>query len=119
MIRMDGGNRFKLGLFGFNCSSGLAMTKAPERWEASWENNLTAARLAEAAGLEFVLPIARWHGYRGETDSEGTSFETLSWASGLLAATAQISVFGTVHVSLINPVFAAKQIVTANHIGRG
>ena len=47
----------------------LTMTKAPERWEATWENNLAAARLADAAGLEFLLPVARWHGYRGETDT--------------------------------------------------
>ena len=37
--RMHSGNVFKLGLFGLNCSGGLTMTKAPERWEASWENN--------------------------------------------------------------------------------
>jgi FMNH2-dependent dimethyl sulfone monooxygenase len=40
-------------------------------------------------------------------------------ASGLLAATAGISVFGTVRVGLVNPVFAAKQVVTAHHIGAG
>lgn len=119
LTRMQSANRFKLGLFGMNCSGGLTMTKAPERWDQSWENNLTAAVLADEAGLEFLLPIARWHGYRGETDTEGTSYETLSWASGLLASTRAISAFGTVHVALVNPVFAAKQIVTADHIGKG
>jgi alkanesulfonate monooxygenase SsuD/methylene tetrahydromethanopterin reductase-like flavin-dependent oxidoreductase (luciferase family) len=117
--RMHGTNKLKLGLFGLNCSGGLTMTKAPERWDPSWHNNLTAAKLADEAGLEFVLPIARWLGYQGDTDTEGTSFETLTWASGLLAATDEIAVFGTVHVGLINPVFAAKQIVTAHHIGAG
>ena len=117
--RMQGANKLKLGLFGMNCSGGLTMTKAPERWDQSWDNNLVAARLADEAGLEFLLPIARWHGYRGETDTEGTTFETLSWASGLLASTQGLSVFGTLHVSLVNPVFAAKQIVTADHIGSG
>jgi alkanesulfonate monooxygenase SsuD/methylene tetrahydromethanopterin reductase-like flavin-dependent oxidoreductase (luciferase family) len=112
-------NRFKLGLFGLNCSGGMTMTKAPERWEASWENNIKATRMAEAAGLEFVLPIARWHGYRGETDTEGTTFETLTWAAGLLSATTDIVAFGTVHVPLINPIFAAKQCVTADSIGQG
>ena len=85
--RMQNANRFKLGLFATNCSGGLAMTKVPERWDASWDNALTANRLAEAAGLEFTLPIARWHGYRGETDTEGSSYETLTWAAGTLAAT--------------------------------
>lgn len=117
--RMYNRNRFKLGLFGPNCSGGLTMTKAPERWDASWANNVAAARFADEIGIEFVLPIARWHGYRGETDTEGTAFETLTWATGLLAATREIAAFGTVHVSLINPVFAAKQIVTADHVGKG
>jgi alkanesulfonate monooxygenase SsuD/methylene tetrahydromethanopterin reductase-like flavin-dependent oxidoreductase (luciferase family) len=117
--RMDGPNRFKLGLFGMNCSGGLTMTKAPEYWDPSWQNNLAAAQMADQAGLEFLLPIGRWHGYKGETDTEGTTFETLTWAAGLLAATEAISVFGTVHVALINPVFAAKQMVTADHIGAG
>ena len=63
--RMYNGNRFKLGLFGMNCSGGLTMTLAPEYWEASWENNLKAAQLADDAGLEFILPIGRWRGYGG------------------------------------------------------
>jgi alkanesulfonate monooxygenase SsuD/methylene tetrahydromethanopterin reductase-like flavin-dependent oxidoreductase (luciferase family) len=116
---MYGSNKFKLGLFGMNCSGGLTMTMAPERWDASFENNLTAARLADEAGLEFLLPVGRWHGYGGATDTAGASFETLTWASGLLAVTGGICIFGTVHVSLLSPVFAAKQMVTAHHIGGG
>jgi len=119
ITRMDNGNRFKLGLFGMNCSGGLTMTKAPQRWEQTWDNNLKAARLAEDAGLEFLLPIGRWHGYRGETDTEGTTWETLAWATGLLAATSEISAFCTLHVAFVNPVFAAKQMVTADHVGHG
>ncbi len=117
--RIFNGNRFKLGLFGFNCSGGLSLTKAPERWDASWEHCVRAARLADDAGLEFLLPIGRWHGYKGEADTQGTTFETLTWACGLLALTRGISVFGTLHVAFVNPVFAAKQIVTADHIGQG
>jgi alkanesulfonate monooxygenase SsuD/methylene tetrahydromethanopterin reductase-like flavin-dependent oxidoreductase (luciferase family) len=116
---MFNANKFKLGLFAPNCSGGLTMTKAPERWEASWDNNVKAAQLSDEAGLEFILPVGRWHGYRGETDTEGTSFETLTWASGLLASTRELCVFGTLHVAFVNPVFAAKQIVTADHIGKG
>jgi alkanesulfonate monooxygenase SsuD/methylene tetrahydromethanopterin reductase-like flavin-dependent oxidoreductase (luciferase family) len=117
--RMFNDNRFKLGLFASNCSSGLTMTRAPERWDASWDNNLAAAKLADAAGLEFLLPVARWQGYGGETDPEGSALETITWATGLLGATEGVTVFGTVHVAFIHPVFAAKQIVTADHIGHG
>jgi FMNH2-dependent dimethyl sulfone monooxygenase len=116
--RMQNGNRFKLGLFGMNCSGSVATT-APERWNAGWPENREAARLADAAGIEFLLPIARWLGYGGVTDRQGTSFETLSWASALLAATNDIVAFATVHAPLVNPVFAAKSCVTADHVGRG
>ncbi len=115
---MQNGNRFKLGLFGMNCSGSVATT-APERWNAGWPENREAARLADAAGIEFLLPVARWIGYGGLTDRQGTSFETLSWASALLAATKEIVAFATVHVPLVNPVFAAKSCVTADHVGRG
>jgi alkanesulfonate monooxygenase SsuD/methylene tetrahydromethanopterin reductase-like flavin-dependent oxidoreductase (luciferase family) len=116
--RMQNANTFKLGLFGMNCSGSFATT-APERWLAGWDENLQAARLADEAGLEFVLPIARWIGYGGQTDRQGTSFETLSWASALLAATDDIVAFSTIHVPLVHPVFAAKSIVTADHVGQG
>ncbi len=119
-ISMFNANKFKLGLFAPNCSNGLAMTTVPERWVASWENNLALAHLAEAAGLEFILPIARWHGYDGaEVTTQESTLETITWATGLLASTSRLSIFGTVHSPLINPIFAAKQIVTADHVGRG
>lgn len=116
---MDNDNAFKLGMFAFNCSGGLTMTKAPEFWDASWDNNVRVAQWADEAGLEFMLPLGRWLGHGGETNLQETCFETLTWSSGLLGATKGISCFGTLHVSLIHPVFAAKQIVTADHIGKG
>jgi FMNH2-dependent dimethyl sulfone monooxygenase len=113
------GNNFKIGLFASNCSGGIAATNVKERWKPSWENNLELAQIADEAGLEFMLPLARWAGYGGETDHNGTSYETLIWAAGLLSATKRIIAFSTLHVAMINPVFAAKQMVTADHIGAG
>ena len=118
--RMYNANRFKLGLFAPNCSNGLAITTVPERWDASWDNNVALAKQAEAEGLEFILPIARWHGYDGEkVSTQSETFETITWATGLLALTQEICFFGTIHAPLINPVFAAKQIATADHVGHG
>ena len=116
---MFNANKLKLGLFAPNCSSGIAATMVPERWEASWENNLALTRLVDEAGIEFMLPLARWKGYGGETDFQSSSLETITWACGLLAQTSQITVFGTVHVPLVHPIYAAKQMVTADHIGSG
>jgi dimethylsulfone monooxygenase len=118
-IDLYNGNGLKLGLFGANCSSGRAATKVPERWSGSWDDNLQLARLADDAGIDFMLPIGRWRGYGGETNFEGNSFETITWATGLLAQTKRLNVFGTVHAPLIQPIFAAKQFVTADHVGRG
>jgi alkanesulfonate monooxygenase SsuD/methylene tetrahydromethanopterin reductase-like flavin-dependent oxidoreductase (luciferase family) len=115
---MQNGNKFKLGLFGMNCSGSIPTT-VPEAWKAGWSENREAARMADAAGIEFLLPIARWVGYGGKTDRQGINFETLSWASALLAATKDIVTFATVHVPLVNPIFAAKSCVTASHVGQG
>jgi alkanesulfonate monooxygenase SsuD/methylene tetrahydromethanopterin reductase-like flavin-dependent oxidoreductase (luciferase family) len=114
-----GSNKLKLGFFSPNCSGGMSVTKAPERWVNSWDNNIALAKLADAAGIEFLLPIARWIGYGGETDFHGSVLETLTWATGLLAHTQRINVFATVHTAFIHPVVAAKQLATADQLGHG
>lgn len=112
-------NRLQIGLFGANCSSGRAVTKVPERWSGNWPDNRRLARMADDAGIDFLLPIGRWKGYGGDTDYQGATLETITWASGLLASTRRVTVFGTVHAPLFNPVIAAKEMVTADHIGEG
>jgi alkanesulfonate monooxygenase SsuD/methylene tetrahydromethanopterin reductase-like flavin-dependent oxidoreductase (luciferase family) len=116
---MHNANRLKIGMFGSNCSSGRVVTKAPHRWSGNWADNLALARMADDAGIDFMLPLGRWKGYGGDTDYQGETLETLTWASGLLASTRRITVFGTVHAPLFNPVIAAKAMVTADHIGQG
>jgi alkanesulfonate monooxygenase SsuD/methylene tetrahydromethanopterin reductase-like flavin-dependent oxidoreductase (luciferase family) len=118
-MAMYNDNALKIGLFGANCSSGRAVTLVPERWSGSWADNLRLARMADDAGIDFMLPIGRWKGYGGDTDYQGATFETITWATGLLAATRRLTVFGTVHAPLFHPVIAAKQFVTADHVGEG
>jgi dimethylsulfone monooxygenase len=116
---MGSRNRLKLGLFGANCSSGRAVTTVPERWSGSWPDCVRLAQMADRADIEFMLPIGRWKGYGGDTDYQGETWETVTWAAGLLAKTAHLTVFGTVHAPLFAPLVAAKQFVTADHIGEG
>jgi dimethylsulfone monooxygenase len=116
---MHGGNKLQIGLFGPNCSSGRAVTLVPERWSGNWPDNKKLAQLSDDAGIDFLLPIGRWKGYGGDTDYQGTTLETVTWATGLLAVTRRITVFGTVHAPIFNPVVAAKEMVTADHIGEG
>jgi alkanesulfonate monooxygenase SsuD/methylene tetrahydromethanopterin reductase-like flavin-dependent oxidoreductase (luciferase family) len=118
-LSMGNDNELKIGLFAANCSSGRAATKVPERWSGSWDDNLKLLRLADEAGIDFMLPIGRWKGYRGETNFHGAVLETITWAGALLAHSERITVFGTVHAPLLHPVFAAKQFATLDIVGRG
>ncbi len=116
---MHGPNRFKLGVFSFNADGGLTITRVPERWPATWEGIAATARIADAAGLEFLLPIARWKGFGGALNSRETSYETLTFAAALSGVTRNIAVFSTVHVPMVHPVFAAKALATIDHASGG
>jgi alkanesulfonate monooxygenase SsuD/methylene tetrahydromethanopterin reductase-like flavin-dependent oxidoreductase (luciferase family) len=116
---MHNANTLKLGLFSPNCSGGMAVTKVPERWDASWDNNVALARMADGYGFEFLLPIARWRGYGGDVNFQGNTLETMTWSAGLLAATEAITVFCTAHTSFHHPLVAAKMLSTIDQIGHG
>ncbi len=116
---MHGPNRFKLGVFSTNADGGLTMTKVPERWPATWADVVRSAQIADRAGLEFLLPIARWKGFGGETNSREWSFETLTFAAALAGVTETIALFSTVHTPMVHPVFAAKALATVDHASGG
>jgi dimethylsulfone monooxygenase len=114
-----GPNRFKLGIFSANCDGGLTMSLAPERWRAGWDDIVAMSRIADAAGIEFILPVAKWRGYQGKANVYGRSFETLTHGAALAALTKRIGIFSTVHVPLVTPAFGAKAIATIDHISHG
>ena len=116
---MHGPNRFKLGLFSTNADGGLALTRVPERWPATWESIAASAKMADRAGLEFILPIARWKGFGGELNSREISMETLTFAAALAGITERIAIFSTVHVPMVHPVFAAKALATIDQASGG
>lgn len=116
---MHGPNKFKLGVFSMNSDGGLALTKVPERWPATWPDIVAAAQMADRAGMEFILPIARWKGFGGEMNSREWSFETFTFATGLSGVTQRIALFATVHVPMVHPVFAAKALTTLDHASNG
>jgi dimethylsulfone monooxygenase len=69
-ISMFNDNKLKLGVFAANCSGAMAVTKVPERWDASWQHNRECAIMADQAGIEFMLPIARWVGKQRSTSGQ-------------------------------------------------
>jgi alkanesulfonate monooxygenase SsuD/methylene tetrahydromethanopterin reductase-like flavin-dependent oxidoreductase (luciferase family) len=116
---IHGPNPFKLGVFSANADGGLTLTTVPERWPARWPDIVSVAQMADRAGLEIFLPIARWKGFEGATNSREHSFETFTFAAALAAVTEHIGIFATVHVPMIHPVYAAKALASVDHIGNG
>ena len=114
-----GGNKLKLGLFGVNVSNGCAITKVEERFHATWQETLAIAQTADRYGYEALVPVARWKGFGGATNFNGTNFDTYTWAAGIAQATQRIGVLTTSHVPTVHPVMAAKQATTVDHISDG
>ncbi len=90
---------------------------APDEWP--YETNKKIALAAEEAGLHFLFPVSRWRGFGGKTNYLGTSLETMTWASALLAVTQKIHVYSTVHIPVFHPLVAAKMGASLDHIGNG
>ncbi len=114
-----GANKFKLGLFNANCDGGFAISTAPERWRCEWDDVVKACVLADEAGIDFILPVAKWRGLGGTADNLGRSFETLTHSAAIGALTRRIGLFSTVHVPLATPAFVAKAIATIDHVTHG
>ena len=112
-------NKLKLGTFSANCSGGMAVTKVEERWDNNWDNNIDLVQQCDEAGIEFMLPIARWIGYGGDTDFHGNVLETVTWAAGLAAHSSKIQVFATVHTAFNHPIVTAKQLATLDQLSGG
>ena len=111
---------FLLGTFASNCSGGMTVTKLPERWVGSLgQQSMRLAHLLDEAGIDFMLPIARWIGYGGETNFHGNVLETMTWAAGPCRSPQTSTVFATTHVAANHPVVVAKQLATVDEISRG
>jgi alkanesulfonate monooxygenase SsuD/methylene tetrahydromethanopterin reductase-like flavin-dependent oxidoreductase (luciferase family) len=113
-------NRLKLGVFHVNCTRGGTPTLAEGSIDRlNWPQQVRIAQAAEAAGVEAIIPIARWRGYGGPSDFNGEQFEAFAWAAGIAAVTSRLLVFSTAHVPLAHPVQVAKEVATVDHISGG
>jgi alkanesulfonate monooxygenase SsuD/methylene tetrahydromethanopterin reductase-like flavin-dependent oxidoreductase (luciferase family) len=112
-------NRMKIGIIAMNCSHGSTITTAENAWEMNWSDTEEVVTMADRAGFEVLLPVARWKGYGGPTNFNNRTFETFNWAAAVSAITDHSCIFSTAHVPLIHPVAAAKQCATIDHISGG
>jgi len=116
---LSSSNRLKLGVFGVNVSSGCSMTDMPETIKVEWDESVRIAQLAESAGIEGMVPVARWRGMGGDVNFNHRNFDPFTWAAGLAAVTNDIALFSTFQIPTVHPVRAAKEVATIDHISGG
>ncbi len=111
--------RLKLGTFQTNLDSGCVMSDLDGRLDINWPNTIALAKLADEMEFEALVPVARWHGWGGDTNPQGPGFEAYTWAAGIGASTTKAGVFATSHITINHPVIAAKQSAVVDHITGG
>jgi FMNH2-dependent dimethyl sulfone monooxygenase len=111
--------RLKLGTFQTNLDSGCVMSDLEGKLEISWPNTVALARLADEMEFEALVPVARWRGFGGATNPQGSGFEAFAWAAGISALTKKCGVLSTAHMSINHPILAAKQGAVIDHISNG
>ncbi len=113
------GNKLKLGTF---CTNTIAnMTFVPELLQPTWKNTLAAALIADEAGLEAIVPIARWKGYLDDRPDHQSNavLDVFTWAAAMAQATKNTCVFATSHAPTMHPILVAKQCATIDAIANG
>lgn len=112
-------NLLKLGVF---CANTMpALTTVPELFKPNWAECLRIAQMADEAGLEAIVPIARWKGYV-DGDFQHAShdvIEPFTYAAAIAQATRRIGVFATTHAPTVHPLIVAKQAATIDAISGG
>lgn len=118
---VNNANKLKLGVFGPNLSGGIGgMTTIDGPLKAgSWPELKAVAQAADQAGLDALVPIVRWRGFRGQTDFWRRAFEPFTWASAVGAVTENIHIFTSCLVPAIHPIVAAKMGATCDHVSGG
>ena len=116
---MKSKNKFKIGLFGINSSSGLSLTKHKNRWKADWKEIKELVTFCDKSNFDFILPLSKWQGWGGDTNPNCLSYETLNFASILLGITKKIYFYSTTHIPFIHPVYAARSLSTISSYYKG
>ncbi|QJY50001.1 LLM class flavin-dependent oxidoreductase [Pseudonocardia broussonetiae] len=114
-----GDQPLKIGAFAPNANGGITMTEATRSLRVSWEHQKKIAQSLDRWGFDVTVPIARWKGFGGSTNFNGSALETFTWAAGIAEATENIAVVATTHVATLDPVVAAKMAATVDHISGG
>ena len=117
---MYNGNRLKLGLFGFNCEGGMAITTAPENWSPTWENNIAGrAEGGRRRGSSSCCRSAAGAATAASRTSRGSRSRRSRGPAACSPTRTSCTVFGTIHAPMIHPIVAAKQMATVDLLSEG
>ncbi len=112
-----GGKDF--GVFMPMANSGWILSSNAPRLDGSYAYNHKVALLAEDAGFDFIMAMAKWRGYGGVTQHWRYSLESQILIAALAAGPKRIRGVATVHTLLQNPAVTAKMITTLDQISGG
>ena len=96
----------------------LVSTTAPHP-EATYAYNKQVALDAEAAGLDFIMSMAKWKGFGGSTDHWGETLESMTMMAALAECTSTVKIWATMHANLHHPLVAAKMYTTLQQVSGG
>ena len=111
---------FQIGLFLPN-TRGLSIiaTTEPPLAKPTFALNLSITRMAEEAGLDYVLSASKWRGYGGQSQFWDHSLESFTLMSALAASTSRIKLYASVGVRAFHPAVVAKMAATIDDIAGG
>jgi pyrimidine oxygenase len=108
-----------MGVFMPMANGGWILSRNAPRLDGSYDYNRKVAVAAEAAGLDFIMAMAKFKGYGGEIRQWESSLDSVLMMAALAEATSRVKVWATIHTILQNPGVAAKMIATLDQISHG
>ncbi|PZU57623.1 MAG: LLM class flavin-dependent oxidoreductase [Sphingobium sp.] len=108
-----------LGVFMPMANGGWILSKNAPPLDGSYAYNRQVALLAEEAGLDFVMAMAKYRGYGGDIRQWEYTLDSVVMMAALAEATSRVKVWATIHTILQNPGVAAKMIATLDQVSDG
>jgi pyrimidine oxygenase len=108
-----------LGVFLPMANGGWILSRNKPPLDGSYAYNRQVAMLTEQAGLDFIMAMAKFRGYGGDTQHWESSLDSMVLMAALAEATSNVKVWTTVHTILQNPAVVAKMIATLDQISGG
>lgn len=108
-----------LGIFLPIANGGWIISRNKPEIDGSYAYCRQCGVLAEEAGFDFIMAMAKYRGYGGDTHHWDSSLDSVMTIAGLAEATSRVKTWGTVHTLLQNPGVVAKMIATLDQISGG